>query len=353
MQMEKLITLITLALTVGVACAQSNLDSLHTVINNELKQTTTGLENQIQSVSTDLSALSSSKTQQQEELNTLRDETDQFNTSLSTLKEGLTKELNEEVRSLKSTISKETKALHDTITSLRAKISDRLKMIGSEVDELSTTLSTTNNQLGAVKDAGEQNDKSTHEQLTYILAAISILLLLVIVVYWLTHKKHENVRSEIGDAKADLEEQINTANADFAEKLLEAINKLPKPEEGGDSAPSPLDNQGLILDFAQQIASMENNIWHLPEDDRVRKRIERATKKMRETFMSLGYEMPKLMGTEVSDNQIIEIKNRAEDSSLPAGKVIICRVAKPLVLFEGKMITGQRPIVDVKENTEE
>tara|TARA_B110001469_G_scaffold126636_1_gene144845 strand:- start:5023 stop:6060 length:1038 start_codon:yes stop_codon:yes gene_type:complete len=345
MQMEKLITLITLALTVGVACAQSNLDSLHTVINNELKQTTTGLENQIQSVSTDLSALSSSKTQQQEELNTLRDETDQFNTSLSTLKEGLTTELNEEVRSLKSTISKETKALHDTITSLRAKISDRLKMIGSEVDELSTTLSTTNNQLGAVKDAGEQNDKSTHEQLTYMLAAICILLLLVIVVYWLTHKKHGNVRSEIGDAKADLEEQINTANADFAEKLAQTLSELPKPDDGG------LASQGLILDFAQQIASMENNIWHLPEKDRVRRRIEKSTKSMRDTFKSLGYDMPKLLGTEILDGQALDIRNLNEDPSIEKGKRVVTLVAKPQVLFNGKTI--QTPIIDIAENTED
>ena len=85
------------------------------------------------------------------------------------------------------------------------------------------------------------------------------------------------------------------------------MNKLPKPGEAGETSESPEDNQGLILDFAQQIASMENNIWHLPEGDGVKKRIERAIKKMRATFKSLGYDMPKLLGTEVSDNQILEI----------------------------------------------
>jgi F0F1-type ATP synthase membrane subunit b/b' len=351
MNMKKLTIFISLALMVSVVSAQSNLDSLHTVINNELNQSTTDLEGKIRSLSTDLSA---STTQKQTELDNLRTETNtQLTTSLSTLKEELRDELSKEVSSLQSSITKErdrVKSLNDTIASLRAQLSGGLTMIDSEVDDLSTTLNATNSELGAIKVAGEQSDKSTHEHLTYLFAAICILLLLVILVYWLTHKKHGSVRSELGDAKADLKEQINTANTDFAEKLAKTLSELPKPVEGGDNAGSPADNQGLILDFAQQIASMENNIWHLPEDDKVRKRIEKATKKMRDTFKSLGYEMPNLMDTEVSDNQIIEIKNRAEDLSLQTGKVIICRVAKPLILLNGKMV--QKPVVDIKENSE-
>ena len=72
---------------------------------------------------------------------------------------------------------------------------------------------------------------------------------------------------------------------------------------------------------------------------------------MRDTFMSLGYEMPKLLGTEVSDNQTIEIKHRSEDSTIPAGTRIVTKIVKPLILFNGKMV--QRPIVDIKENAEE
>ena len=73
---------------------------------------------------------------------------------------------------------------------------------------------------------------------------------------------------------------------------------------------------------------------------------------MRETFKSLGYDMPKLLGTEVSENQIIEIKNRKEDLSIPAGKVIISKIIKPQVLFNNKMVPGVKLIVDVIQNTE-
>jgi len=349
--MKKLITLITLALTVSVASAQK-LDSLHTVINNELKQRAAGLETQISSVSSELSA---SETKQKNELNKLRSETNtQLTTSLGTLKNELREELSKEVSSLQSTIKKErnkTRALNDSIALLKAQITGGLTMIDSEVDGLSSSLTETKQELGAVKENGDLNNKTTHEYLMYLMAAIGVLLLLVMVVYWLTHKKHGSVSSDLVDAKADLKAQINTANADFAEKLAKTLSELPKPGEGGDSAPSPADNQGLILDFAQQIASMENNIWHLPEDDRVRKRIEKATQKMRNTFKSLGYDMPNLLGTEILDGQAVDIGDSNEDSSIEPGKKVVSKVVKPQVLFNGKTI--QRPKFDIIENTED
>jgi len=232
-------------------------------------------------------------------------------------------------------------------------IEDGTKQIRDSVFDnigtLQNSLNETSDEIEDVQMKSEKSNKAMQERLTYLFVAIALIILLLIAVYWINGKRNNNVRSELGNAKAGLEAQINNANADFAEKLERTLREL--SHAGEDGVSNPQDNQGLILDFAQQIASMENNIWHLPEDDRVRKRIERATKKMRDTFMSLGYEMPKLLGTEVSDNQTIEIKHRSEDSTIPAGKSIITKIVKPLILFNGKMV--QRPIVDIKENAEE
>jgi hypothetical protein len=261
----------------------------------------------------------------------------------------------EEVSALSSLIkaqNKEMAKLNGSIVSLKDQLDGNLTKMNSQLDSLDSGLGDANKQLETTQQSSELARQDIKDNVLYLLGAICIILILIIVVYWLTHKKHTTAQNEIADAKTHLEEQINTANADFAEKLLEAMNKLPKPGEAGDASQNPEDNQGLILDFAQQIASMENNIWHLPEGDGVRKRIERATKKMRATFKSLGYDMPKLLGTEVSENQIIEIKNRKEDLSIPAGKVIISKIIKPQVLYNNKMIPGVRLVVDVIENLE-
>ena len=352
--MKKLITLITLALTVSVTSAQSNQDSLNTASQADLsivKSDLRSLTSDIQDLSQELAK---TKKQQQDALNKLNSESkNAIRDSLEDLEENLRKEWKRVQSSLQQSIARERKkaeAQTIIIDSLQTELTGGLTMIDSEVDGLSSSLTATNEQLDVVKENGDLNNKTTHEYLMYLMVAICVLLLLVIVVYWLTHKKHGNVSSDLVDAKADLKAQINTANADFAEKLAKTLSELPKPAEGGDK-PGPADNQGLILDFAQQIASMENNIWHLPEGDRVRKRIEKATQKMRNTFKSLGYDMPNLLGTEILDGQAVDIGDSNEDSSIEPGKKVVSKVVKPQVLFNGKTI--QRPKFDIIENTED
>ena len=346
--MKKLITCLFLTLMANFTFCQEKLDSLHQVISSELGSKVSTIQNQIDSYKEVNQEISEQNKELKQQINDISRQLPEF-------KDQLRKEMKSQMGTLSRSLNThkaKLAILKDSINTLRGQLDSNLVNTNSHLNQIDNGLSTTKNELETVKAIGEKSDKATHEYLTYLLAAICAVLLLVIVAYWLTHREHGNVKNELGDAKLQLQEQISTANADFAEKLAVTLRDLSKNDTGSASAGSPADNKGLILDFAQQIASMENNIWHLPEKDRVRKRIEKATKKMRDSFKSLGYEMPQLMGTEVSDNQIIEIKNRAEDSTIPIGKVIICRVAKPLVLFEGKPISGQRPIVDVKENTE-
>ena len=352
--MKKLLIFITLALTAISTYAQTNtkLDSLHTVIKSEVNQTKRGLEEQITLINTELKA---NKEQQQQALKSLGDSTkSMIGDSLGGVRTQLSNLVEKEVSALSSLIksqNKEMAKLNGSIVTLKEQLDGNLTKMNSQLDSLDSGLGDANKQLETTQQSSELARQDIKDNVLYLLGAICIILILIIVVYWLTHKKHTTAQNEIADAKTHLEQQINTANADFAEKLLEAMNKLPKPGEAGDTSQSPEDNQGLILDFAQQIASMENNIWHLPEGDGVRKRIERATKRMRETFLSLGYDMPELLGTEASENQIIGIRKRKEDTSIAPGKNMIIRVVKPLVLFNGKPISGQ-PSVDILENTE-
>ena len=352
--MKKLLIFITLAFTTISTYAQTDtkLDSLHTLINSEVNKTTRGLEEQITLINTELKA---NKEQQQQALKSLEDSTkSMIGDSIGAVRTQLSNLMEKEVSTLSSLIkaqNKEMAKLNGSIVTLKEQLDGNLTKMNSQLDSLDSGLGDANKQLETTQQSSELARQDIKDNVLYLLGAICIILILIIVVYWLTHKKHNTAQNEIADAKTHLEEQINTANADFAEKLLVAMNKLPKPGEAGDASQSPEDNQGLILDFAQQIASMENNIWHLPEDDKVRKRIERATKRMRETFLSLGYDMPELLGTEASENQIIGIRKRKEDTSIAPGKNMIIRVVKPLVLFNGKPISGQ-PSVDILENTE-
>ena len=62
-----------------------------------------------------------------------------------------------------------------------------------------------------------------------------------------------------------------------------------------------------------------------------------------------GYVFDGEIGREVSDGEIIEIKNRRESDQVPKGVIIIDRVSKPKRLVNGKQV--ERPIYDVIDGT--
>ena len=339
--MKKIVTLLMIIFIVNNVNGQSEIDSLQNVFQVKLNEELSLRDQNLDSIQNYLSQLILDRDNQ---LNELRNEMSNISKELKQLNEklGWQYSKSKSIESALNSYNIQLSAIEDSTKQIRDRVFDNIGTLQNSLNE-------TSDEIEDVQMKSEKSNKAMQERLTYLFVAIALIILLLIAVYWINGKRNNNVRSELGNAKAGLEAQINNANADFAEKLERTLREL--SHAGEDGVSSPQDNQGLILDFAQQIASMENNIWHLPEDDKVRKRIERATKKMRDTFMSLGYEMPKLLGTEVSDNQTIEIKHRSEDSTIPAGKSIITKIVKPLILFNGKMV--QRPIVDIKENSEE
>ena len=339
--MKKIVTLLMIIFIVSNVNGQSEIDSLQKVFQVKLNEELSLRDQNLDSIQNYLSQLISGG---DNELKELRIEMSNMTKELKQLNEklGWQYSKSKSIESALNSYNIQLSAIKDSSKQIRDSVFDNIGM-------LQNNLNLTSNEIEDVQMKSEMSNKAMQERLTYLFVAITLIILLLIAVYWINGKRNNNVRSELGDAKAGLEAQINNANADFAEKLERTLKEL--SHAGEDGVSNPQDNQGLILDFAQQIASMENNIWHLPEHDRVRKRIERATKKMRHTFMSLGYEMPNLLGTEVSDNQNIVIKNISEDSTIPTGTRIITKIVKPLLLFNREPV--QTPTVDIKQNTEE
>ena len=97
-----------------------------------------------------------------------------------------------------------------------------------------------------------------------------------------------------------------------------------------------------------QIATMENNIYHMDPETRGLNKIVRAIKNLRNNYKVMGYDIPVLLGTEWKEGDIIEIIAELPDESIEKGKKIITRVVTPRIDFKGEMI--QRPKVEIKYN---
>ena len=341
--MKKIICILTIVCFINQANGQSSLDSLYSILVKEIERANTVRNDYIDSSEAFIQGmLSASNTQIIE----LRNETILLKGLIDELTQALEGEgaNNRRIESVLSSHDSKFSIITDKSNTLR----DSLFTI---LDMLAQDLSQTRYKVDDVEMSFAESDEYMSKRIAIIFTIIVLLILIFVSVFWYSGKRANNVRMEFNNAKSDLEAQLHSNNILFVEKLEKSLQQLIRNPETVDAEKNSFDNRELIFDFAQQIANMENNIWTLPPDDRVRKRIERAVKKMRDTFMSLGYEMPKLLGTEVTQNQMIEIKSRSEDSELMPGQIIITRVLKPLILLNGKM--EQRPIVDVKENSEE
>ena len=269
--MKKIVTLLMIIFIVSNVNGQSEIDSLQKVFQVKLNEELSLRDQNLDSIQNYLSQLISGG---DNELKELRIEMSNMTKELKQLNEklGWQYSKSKSIESALNSYNIQLSAIKDSTKQIRDSVFDN-------ISTLQNNLSETSDEIEDVQMKSAKSNKSMQERLTYLFVAITLIILLLIAVYWINGKRNNNVRSELGDAKAGLEAQINNANADFAEKLERTLKEL--SHAGEDGVSNPQDNQGLILDFAQQIASMENNIWHLPEDDRVRKRIERATKKMR------------------------------------------------------------------------
>ena len=99
---------------------------------------------------------------------------------------------------------------------------------------------------------------------------------------------------------------------------------------------------------ADEITTMENNIYHMDPETRGLNRIVRAIKNLRNNYRTMGYDIPVLLGVEWKEGDKMEIIAELPDESIEKGKKIITRVVTPRIDFKGEMI--QRPKVEIKYN---
>ena len=165
-----------------------------------------------------------------------------------------------------------------------------------------------------------------------------LLLLTCIVIYKLTSKNKTNISSTKDDIKSILKLDNDLKN------LLEK-EAAEKQDKGGDSEEETLKSVKMVAD---EITTMENNIYYMDPETRGLNRIVRAIKNLRNNYKVMGYDIPVLLGTEWKEGDKMEIIAELPDESIEEGKKRITRVVTPRIDFKGEMI--QRPKVEIKYN---
>lgn len=190
----------------------------------------------------------------------------------------------------------------------------------------------------------EITNKKVEQNNQYILIGLLIALILLIISF-IIYKITNNNKKKIVNTNNSLEEIIDLDKnlIQITEQQSEIIRK--HLGKGGSSDDETLKSVKMVAD---EITTMENNIFYMDKSTRGLKKIVRAITNLRNNFRIMGYEIPVLLGTEWTEGDIIEVVAEIPDESIEEGKKIITKVNTPRIDKGGVMI--QRAKVEIKYN---
>lgn len=173
-----------------------------------------------------------------------------------------------------------------------------------------------------------------------------IILILFVAILVLRKKLHDNSVS-LENALQALKDLQDTHQS-LEEGSVALDNKVTDLLERQLSLPQPVSqDHSLAFKVADEIARIETNLYRMDPSTRGYKQLTRSVQRMKDSFMTRGYEISDLLGKPYNEGMKV-VANLVDDNSLPKGSVIITGIIKPQIIFEGKMIQAAQ--ITVSQN---
>ena len=174
-----------------------------------------------------------------------------------------------------------------------------------------------------------------------------IILILSLIIFKLRKKLHSTVASveETKDAQKGLQEsQLQLENG--TNSLDSKVADLLKTHLSSTIQANQQDHS-LALKVADEIVRIETNLYRMDPATRGYKQLTRSVQRMKDCFMTKGYEISDLLGKPYNEGMKV-VANLVEDESLPEGSAIITGIIKPQIIYNGKMIQAAQ--ITVSQN---
>ncbi|MEO2148051.1 MAG: hypothetical protein ABGW56_03225 [Flavobacteriaceae bacterium] len=229
-------------------------------------------------------------------------------------------------------------SLENKIDAANSNINNNNARLVSVNENITNTLAKLDDQgIHIQTTSGKVEKNNLYILLSFLLGFL--LLITCIVIYKLTSKNKTNISSTKDEIKDILKLDNDLKN------ILEKHTQLLEQDKGGNSEEETLKAVKMVAD---EITTMENNIYQMDPETRGLKKIVRAIRNLRNNYKVMGYDIPFLLGNEFNDGDIMEVIADMPDEKIEKGKRIITRIVSPRIDHKGKMI--QRAKVELKSN---
>lgn len=238
-------------------------------------------------------------------------------------------------------LQKKLEASNLKIDSLEEKIRDLKK-------EVQTTQTNTESKIEATNSSILSLDSSIKNKSILgciVLGFVSIILLCIILklrkklsLTTVSVEETRNAQKELQDSQQQLENGTVSLDSKVADLLNTHLSSSLQATQ--------LDHS-LALKVADEIVRIETNLYRMDPATRGYKQLTRSVQRMKDCFMTKGYEISDLLGKPYNEGMKV-VANFIIDDTLKEGEAIITGVTKPQIIYNGKMIQAAQ--ITVSQN---
>jgi hypothetical protein len=219
------------------------------------------------------------------------------------------------------------------------------KGLGKRIADLTTKLEIAeNNWLEKLDDNNlvvNQNvatlDKELRDKLIYLIAAITVILLISGLLFYLLRKKMasqgEDLTKGLLETRTSLEEEFVKIDS----KLVEIFeSKMQLADVSADTGNRQVDHS-LVIKVADEIVRIQKNISRMDEKTKGLKQLSASVKRIQDNVAANGYEIVEMLGMPYNEGMKVSA-TFVPDEDLEAGTQVITRIIKPQINYQGVMV---------------
>lgn len=205
----------------------------------------------------------------------------------------------------------------------------------------STKIESTNSSISAL------NHSIKSKAIVCCTVLVIIILILSLFIFKLKKKLYSTTTSieETKDAQKDIQEsqqQLENGTISLDSKVADLLKT-----HLSSTMQANQQDHSLALKVADEIVRIETNLYRMDPATRGYKQLTRSVQRMKDCFMTKGYEISDLLGKPYNEGMKV-VANFIIDDTLKEGEAIITGVTKPQIIYNGKMIQAAQ--ITVSQN---
>ena len=204
-------------------------------------------------------------------------------------------------------------------------------------------ISITNTQ-SVIKQSNDLLSNEIHSNLKSGVICFISLLLIIVLLYFVVHRRILKNRSTIDNIK-NTQKSLQEESIKLDDKLIGLLDKQLSMQQSTSNTNTT--DHSLALKVADEIVRIEMNLSRMDSSIKGYKQLAKAVERIKNNFLANGYEIIDMLGKPYNEGMKV-VANFVPDEGLKQGEQVITGIIKPQINYNGQMIQAAQ--ITVSQN---